>query len=104
VTAIVGVLITIASGLTAAFRWDKTWHVFTEAQMTLESALVRWELSMNLSGEGDDYESKKEATQQLLEVHAELIRTEAQSFFAGISQAPPPLGGNAIGVNEVGRQ
>ncbi|MFI6079292.1 DUF4231 domain-containing protein [Actinoplanes sp. NPDC051343] len=39
-----GVAVTALAGLSASYRWDRTWQVFSDAQFELEDLASRWEL------------------------------------------------------------
>jgi Protein of unknown function (DUF4231) len=88
--AIGGIVVTAVAALNAAYRWDKTWQVFTLAQTQLEAQLAEWELRMLIAESAPTREQREKAgasaTRELLIASRSIRESEAEEFFRSIAQ------------------
>ncbi len=81
-------LIALVAAANSFFNWQKTWQLYTQAQLTLQFALSEWELrtaearAANTDEEG--IHVLQTALQQLTKTVSEAIANETAQYFEGV--------------------
>lgn len=96
-TAIVGVMISVLTGLNITFRLNQNWQVFSLAQTQLEYQLAKWRLAESKyrameSAEAGLMAAREHVSTLLEEAHA-IRKTETEEFFRALASASGDEGG-----------
>ena len=81
-------LIAIVAAATSFFNWQKTWQLYTQAQLTLQFALSEWEVrtaeARSSASEEEGLRILKAALQQLIQAVSETVANETAQYFEGV--------------------
>jgi hypothetical protein len=84
--ASMSVVIAVATGINAFFRWDTAWQGYISAQLTLEQLYNHWQITIAQAKVQTDtakgLEIVQKATEELIEHAQRVIETETKGYFS----------------------
>jgi hypothetical protein len=91
IVSAVSIAIAALTGLGSFYRWERTWHGNSTAQLALEHLVAKWELELTNAKLLLDANKRSEhvylATNDLLTNSRSVVSSEAEGFFS-LLQAP----------------
>jgi hypothetical protein len=89
---IIGVIITVASGINTLLRTERAWQTYALAQFNLEYLLRKWDLKISeakyCTEEAQALGIARKATEEIIEEAKKVRGGETEEFFRNISARP----------------